>query len=56
MKFHYVNPVKSLMSLVQTNFSKPYFVKDAAKMYNSDNERLYNTPESTNWWIDTQVI
>lgn len=56
VKFHYFDPVRALLSLLDVHFDKTYFVKNAAKKYNKDNQRVYNTPESAHWWNDTQVI
>lgn len=54
-KFFYFDPVKALFSLLDAHFNNYYFVRNASKIYNSSNARIYSSPENSDWWNNCQV-
>lgn len=53
--FNYFDPVKALHSLLDVHFDKSYFVKHAVKNYDRHGRRVYSSPETSDWWNDSQV-
>jgi len=41
--------------LLDENFEKNYFVKEAKKKFNSEGDQIYDTPDSAEWWNTLQV-
>lgn len=56
VEFGSYDPVNALMQLLDSHWNSSYFVTDAKVVYSEDNERIYSTPDTCNWWNIAQVV
>lgn len=55
VRFNFFDPHASLQKLLDLHFHRPYFVRNASKVFNSNFERVYSTPETCDWWLQMQA-
>lgn len=55
IKFNFFDPITSLVKLLDLHFQNSYFVQNASKVFAGDGERVYSTPQTCDWWVETQV-
>lgn len=43
------------MKLLNYHFEKSYFIRNACKRYTPENERIFSSPDTCDWWLETEV-